>query len=81
MVKTWTNEPYEEVGQLLQLVRSPRPLSIGQEASQHLNMLLAQLLGGKGGGKPAQAQAQGPNVDAIDDALQAAREFAALKLE
>lgn len=41
----------------------------------------AQVLGGKGGGKPAQAQCQGPNLDCIEDALQAALEFAALKLE
>ena len=40
-----------------------------------------QVLGGKGGGKPGQAQCQGPNLDSVEDALQAAIEFAALKLE
>ena len=41
----------------------------------------AQVLGGKGGGKPGQAQGQGPEVDCIDDAVRAALEFAALKLD
>jgi len=66
----------------------------GQSPSQHTCLsrwhcdvtelkrtLHIQVLGGKGGGKPAQAQCQGPNVDSIEDALQAAIEFAALKLE
>jgi alanyl-tRNA synthetase len=41
----------------------------------------AQVIGGKGGGKPGQAQGQGPDVDSIDDAVRAALEFAALKLD
>ena len=40
-----------------------------------------ELLGGKGGGKPGQAQGQGPNIDKINEAVQAATAFAALKLQ
>ena len=39
-----------------------------------------ELLGGKGGGKPAQAQGQGPNIDKIGEAVEAAAKFAASKL-
>lgn len=39
-----------------------------------------QLLGGKGGGKPAQAQGQGPNIEKVGAALEAAAQFAASKL-
>lgn len=39
-----------------------------------------ELLGGKGGGKPGQAQGQGPNVEKIGEAVEAAAKFAASKL-
>ena len=37
-------------------------------------------LGGKGGGKPTTAQGMGPNVEALPQALEAAKQLAALKL-
>ena len=37
-------------------------------------------LGGKGGGKPTNAQGQGPNIDQIPEALKAAEAFAQSKL-
>ena len=37
-------------------------------------------LGGKGGGKPTNAQGQGPNIDQVPEALRAAEAFAQSKL-
>lgn len=39
-----------------------------------------EVMGGKGGGKPTQAQGMGPKKEAIDDAAKVAAELAALKL-
>ncbi|KAL4516656.1 hypothetical protein Ndes2437A_g00784 [Nannochloris sp. 'desiccata'] len=39
-----------------------------------------EVLGGKGGGKPTNAQGMGPKVEAIDDAAKVAADLAALKL-
>ena len=41
---------------------------------------VTEVIGGKGGGNNLSAQASGPNVDQLSDALEAAREFARLKL-
>jgi alanyl-tRNA synthetase len=38
------------------------------------------VLGGKGGGKPTNAQGMGPAVEKVDEAQAAAEEFAKLKL-
>mmetsp|Transcript_23994 Transcript_23994/g.42834 ORF Transcript_23994/g.42834 Transcript_23994/m.42834 type:complete len:1188 (-) Transcript_23994:165-3728(-) len=38
------------------------------------------VLGGKGGGKPNNAQGQGAQIEKVDDAMEAAVQFAALKL-
>jgi alanyl-tRNA synthetase len=37
-------------------------------------------LGGRGGGKPTNAQGTGPEVAKVDEALQVATSFASLKL-
>ena len=39
------------------------------------------VMGGKGGGTPATAQASGTNTDSLPQALEAARQFAADKLK
>eukprot|EP00951_Prasinocladus_malaysianus_P025078 scaffold218700_cov26-Prasinocladus_malaysianus.AAC.1 len=39
-----------------------------------------EVLGGKGGGKPTNAQGQGPNWQMVDEAAKVAEEMAKLKL-
>jgi alanyl-tRNA synthetase len=39
-----------------------------------------EVLGGKGGGKPTNAQGQGPNWQKVDEAMEVAKQMAALKL-
>lgn len=39
-----------------------------------------QIVGGRGGGKPDSAQASGTKLEAFDEALRVAEEFAKLKL-
>lgn len=57
----------------------PKEVSTTLPAGEWLQVALEQL-GGKGGGRPTQAQGMGPNVEGLDAAAAAAAELAALKL-
>lgn len=57
------------------------PASTGKLPAGDWVKAALELLGGKGGGKPGQAQGQGPNIEKISEAVQAASAFAALKLQ
>lgn len=48
-------------------------------AGEWVKAVLA-VLGGKGGGKPGNAQGQGPAIDKVSDAQQAAEKFAKQRL-
>ena len=41
---------------------------------------VSDILGGKSGGKEMSAQASGPNVERVSEAVEAAKKFAQLKL-
>mmetsp|Transcript_19360 Transcript_19360/g.58510 ORF Transcript_19360/g.58510 Transcript_19360/m.58510 type:complete len:958 (+) Transcript_19360:236-3109(+) len=70
----------EGKGKALVFAGVPAMQSKALHAGQWLNAALA-VLGGKGGGKPVAAQGSGPKVEAVEDAMAAAREFAQLKLQ
>ena len=57
----------------------PQDLAPALDAGEWLKRAL-EPLGGKGGGKPTNAQGMGPNVGEVDAALQAGKQLAALKL-
>jgi alanyl-tRNA synthetase len=57
----------------------PNDLSKKLPAGEWVKAAL-EVLGGKGGGKPTNAQGMGPKVEALDDAAKVAAELAALKL-
>ena len=54
-------------------------LGAGLQANDWIKSVIP-VIGGKGGGKPANAQASGQNIHAVEDAITVATKFAQLKL-
>lgn len=62
-------------GKVLAYTGVPADLSKRMPAGNWLKVAL-EVLGGKGGGKPTNAQGQGPDIEKLPEAMQAAKEYA-----
>lgn len=67
-------------GKVMVFAGVPKDLSSKLNAGQWLNAALSPL-GGRGGGKPVAAQGSGPKVEALGEALEAAKTFCLEKLQ
>ena len=66
-------------GKVLVYTGVPADLSKRMPAGSWLKVAL-DVLGGKGGGKPTNAQGQGPDIDKLPKAMEAAKQHAAKTL-